>query len=105
MKLWQVEWLPVGKAVFKEYGRDDVPGLAAEMAYHFIFALFPFIIFLAALAGFIGQALGEDQLFENIMDNLYAALPAASAEALRRPLDEVLRQPGRGALSLGAIFG
>ena len=49
MKLSQVEWKTVGKATFKEFSRDDVPMIAAAMAYHFLFALFPFAIFLAAL--------------------------------------------------------
>lgn len=103
MKLSQVEWVPVGKAAIKEYSNDDVSGMAAEMAYHFIFALFPFVIFLAALAGFVGRIVGQGELFTNIMDMLYKAVPTA-ADALRGPLSEVLNNQRGSALSIGALL-
>jgi membrane protein len=104
MNLKQVDWKTVGRAVFTEYNKDDVPGLSAELAYHFIFALFPFAIFLAALAGFVGHLFGSDQLFDQIMASLYGALPAASAESLSKPLSEVLQAQRAGALSIGALL-
>jgi YihY family inner membrane protein len=105
MRLTQIEWLVVGRAVAKEYRRDDVAGLAAEMAYHFVFALFPFLIFLATVAGMIGRVLRQDRLVDDIMNALYAELPAATAEALRAPLAQVLGQRGNEALSIGAVVG
>ncbi len=45
MKISQVEWLPVAKSAMKEYKKDDVPGLAAEMAYWIVFSLFPLFAF------------------------------------------------------------
>lgn len=103
MKLTQVEWLVVGKAAAKEYSADDIPGLASEMAYKFIFALFPFVIFLAALAGIIGRAIGQGDLFANIMSYLYQAVPTA-ADAIRKPLEDVLLSNQGGALSIGALL-
>ena len=105
MKLSQIEWPVVSKAVVTEYKRDDVGGLAAEMAYHFIFALFPFLIFLATVAGMVGRAIRQDQLLDDIMNSLYAQMPAATAEALREPLAQVLGQRGNEALSIGAAVG
>jgi len=104
MKLKQVDWIAVGKAVLKEYNKDDLPGLAAELAYHFVFALFPFAIFLAALAGFVGHLIGSDKLFDQIMNTLYQALPSAEAQALSQPLGDVLKGQRGGALSVGAIL-
>lgn len=103
MKLSQVEWLVVAKAAAREYNNDDIPGLASEMAYKFIFALFPFIIFLAALAGIVGRAIGQGDLFANIMSYLYAAVPTA-ADAIRKPLEDVLLTNQGGALSIGALL-
>lgn len=103
MKLSQVEWLVVGKAAAKEYSNDDIPGLASEMAYKFIFALFPFVIFLAALTGMIGRAIGQGDLFATIMNYLYQAVPAA-ADAIRKPLEDVLLTNQGGALSIGALL-
>ncbi len=103
MKISQVEWVPVGKAVIKEYSRDDVPGLAAELAYWIVFSIFPFFIFLATVAGLIGQALGVTNILDNITNNLYSALDQSTATTLRRVLEQILTPQG-GALSFGAIF-
>jgi membrane protein len=102
VKITQVEWLPVGKAVIKEYKRDDVPGLAAELAYWIIFSIFPFFIFLAAVAGLIGQAIGVTNILDNITSNLYRALDRNTAETLRGVLEQILTPTG-GALSFGAL--
>ena len=37
---------------------DDVAGISAELAYRFMFATFPFAIFLVALSGFVASWLG-----------------------------------------------
>jgi membrane protein len=102
MKITQVEWVPVGKSVIKEYTKDDVPGLAAEMAYWIIFSIFPFFIFLATLAGLIGQAIGINNIMDNITNNLYSALDPNTAETLRGVLEKILT-PQSGALKIGAI--
>ncbi len=104
IKLRQVDWLAVARAVVREYRRDDVPGLAAELAYHLLFALVPFAIFLAALAGFTGRLVGSDKLMNQITASLYDALPPAAAEALRGPLEEVLTAQRADLLSLGALL-
>src|SRR5918995_5540266 len=105
MKFSQIEWPVVTKAVAKEYKKDDLPGLAAEMAYHFIFALFPFVIFLATVAGMPGRLVRQARLLEDILDALYQQLPPATVEALRGPLEEVLVRRGTEALSIGAAVG
>ena len=104
MKLSQVEWKTVGKATLKEFSRDDVPMIAAAMAYHFLFALFPFAIFLAALTGLIGRLIGETQLFETIEEYLRNALPATTADAVLGPLNQVITQQSGRALSLGVLL-
>jgi membrane protein len=43
----------LAKRVWKEMDADNVPGLAAQTSYYFVLALFPFLIFLAALVGTI----------------------------------------------------
>jgi membrane protein len=41
----------LAKRVWREIDVDNVPGLAAQASYYFVLALFPFLIFLAALLG------------------------------------------------------
>lgn len=104
MKLSQVEWKTVGKATLKEFSRDDVPMIAAAMAYHFLFALFPFAIFLAALTGFIGRFVGERDLFQTITNYLQQALPQTTWQAIEGPLTQVVTQQSGRALSLGVLL-
>ena len=100
MKLAQVDWRQVVAAAAREVRKDDVPGLAAEMAFHLHFALYPFALFLSALAG----ALGGERLFAALTAALYRALPPASAAAVREVLDDVLARERGGLLSLGALL-
>ena len=37
-------------ATFKRFRRDDCSGLAAQAAYHILFAMFPLALFAAALS-------------------------------------------------------
>ena len=50
----------IGKRLLAEVQRDDVAGMSAELAYRFLFAVFPFGIFVAALTAFVAQWAGID---------------------------------------------
>ncbi len=103
MRITDIAWLPVAKAAAKGYSKDDVPGLAAEMAYWIIFSIFPFFIFLATLAGLVGRAIGVTNILDNITNNLYGVLDKTTADTLRGVLETILT-PGGGALSFGALL-
>jgi membrane protein len=103
MKISQVEWVPVGKAAIKEYGKDDIAGLAAEMAYWIVFSLFPFFIFMATLTGIINRFSGVD-LYGRITTNLFSALETSTAETIEKALAQVVSPQG-GALSFGVLIG
>src|SRR5215210_1532748 len=53
---------------------DDLFGLSAEMAFRFLFAVFPFGLFVAALAAFVAAAMHMDnparQMIDALGDNL-----------------------------------
>lgn len=93
-------WL---RKVAKECQEDDIFGLAAEMAYWIIFSLFPFFIFLATLAGIVGQIIGTQDLLDSVTSNLYESLEPATADMLRGLLGQVVSPTG-GALSVGAAI-
>lgn len=105
MKITQVEWGPVAKAAWAEYGekRDDVPGLAAEMAYWIVFSIFPFFAFLAVLVAIVGKVVGTNELQQSISDSILNPLPPSTAESIRGPLNNLLNAGG-GALSIGALL-
>jgi membrane protein len=62
--------------------RDDVMGVSAEIAYRFLFALFPFGLFVAALGAFAAQWLGIGNPAQEIVDGLGDNLPPSIAESL-----------------------
>ena len=47
-----LSWSELGRRTWREALDDDVPGLAAQLAYDFFLALFPALLFLLALASF-----------------------------------------------------
>src|SRR5436190_19908257 len=81
---------------------DDVPGLAAEIAYRFLFALFPFLIFLAALVGFVGVWLGQANLFASIIGLVGALLPSETEILVNDWTSGVLRTQSTSLLTVGA---
>src|SRR5678815_796097 len=52
-KLGGLSWLQLAKRVWKEVQEDNVFGRAAELSYYFLLALFPFLIFLTSVIGFV----------------------------------------------------
>ena len=93
----------IGKRFIGEFQRDDVPGLAAELAYRFLFAIFPFGIFVAALTAFIAKAIGFDDPTGQIMGSLADNLPAQLASGIRPQLEAVLNKSQPGLLTFGAV--
>jgi membrane protein len=66
---------------------DDVPGLAAELAYRFMFATFPFAIFVVALSGFIASWLGIADPSARIIGAIGNSLPSDLIGPVKDQLD------------------
>lgn len=95
--------LGFGKRLAGQVAEDEVMDVAAGLAYRFLFAIFPFAIFLAALAAFVSNWIGigdpTDELLAAMSDNL----PADVAQQLRPQLEVVLGDTRPALLSFGAI--
>ena len=103
MHLGKVDVVGTARGVVKESVTDDVTGLAAELAYRFFLALFPFVIMLAALSGFIADALGVENPTERIVDNFASTLPPDTASVLERQINEVITNKNVGLISIGLL--
>src|SRR5215217_7537741 len=58
----------VGSFFFQEIGKDSLVNKASSLAYNFMLAMFPAIIFLFTLIPFIPKRIGfQDQLMQLIM--------------------------------------
>ena len=93
----------MGKRLKEEFSEDDISGGAAELAYRFFLALFPFLIFLAALGGFLASAVNVTNPTEEIMNRLQGSLPEDAASVLRTQIDTVVNNRDAGLLSLSII--
>jgi membrane protein len=79
-------------------------GMSAEVAYNLLFALFPTLIFIAALAGFVGTAVGVDDLFDQILAALNQVLPAEAVAMIAGPILAVLSTRSTELLSISAAL-
>ncbi len=89
----------LGKRSVKEFLADDMTTYAAALAYHVLLALFPFVIFLVALLGF----LNIPQFFDWLVSQAQTALPQQAAQQVVQVIREVQGQAQGGLLSFGII--
>jgi membrane protein len=59
-------WLAIPLAVFKKFSDDGAGGLAAMIAYYAFFSLFPLLLVLVTVLGYVFQG---DQSFEKSVEN------------------------------------
>jgi membrane protein len=98
-KLGGLTVVQLARRVWREFGDDEVGDRAAALAYYFLFALFPALLFLTALLGMLP--------IPNLMDNLMAyvtrALPPDAASVTEKTLREIVRGARGGLLSIGVL--
>ena len=92
----------VGQYV-KQIFDDDVPGLAAELAYRFMFATFPFAIFVVALSGLMASWLGIADPGDRIIGAIGNSLPSDLVGPVRDQLVAALAHTEPQLLSVGAV--
>lgn len=85
--------------VWSEFNDDEVTDRAAALAYYFLFALFPALLFLTALLGL----LPVPDLMDRLMDYVARALPSDAASVTQKTLREIVRGARGGLLSLGVL--
>jgi membrane protein len=87
------------KRVIAEVQQDNCVVYAAALAYYFLFALFPFFLFLAALLGY----LPIPNLMDQIMDLLAQVMPGEALTLVQDNLGNLLSERRGGLLSFGII--
>lgn len=91
--------LALGKQVWKDIGEDEVTVRSAALAYYFMLAIFPAMLFLLSVLGFFAAA--GTQLRESLFTTLARLLPGSASDLIHKTLDEVTRSKGAGK----AVFG
>jgi membrane protein len=85
--------------VIKEVREDDCLGGAAQLAYYLLFAVFPFVLFLTALLGY----LPIPNLMERLLAALAALIPGEVVTLLRDHIRQLVTEQKGGVLSFGIL--
>ena len=89
----------VAAHAWREFQKDDMWTFAAALAYHTLFALFPFLLFLVAAFSFVDAP----ELFEGLLAQSRRFLPREAQATVAEVVGEVRGQREGGLLSLGIV--
>ncbi|PZF77129.1 YihY/virulence factor BrkB family protein [Aestuariivirga litoralis] len=89
----------VRESFYRLFADEAIP-LAGNIAFRTVFSVFPFLIFLTALAGFFGN----DNLAEGVVTFLLSVAPARLVEPLVPEIRSILTVPRSGLLSISALI-
>ncbi len=79
---------------------DDAFGLAGNVAFRALLAVFPFLIFTSSLTAFIG----DRSMANSLIDFLIAIVPQELAGPIVAEVEQVMTVPRGGVLSIGILL-
>ena len=88
------------RRIYSKALSDNVFGRAAELAYFFLFSLFPLLIVLTSLLGTVS---GGGEIRGELLRYLHTALPPAASRLVESTLAEIGAASGGGKLSFGIL--
>jgi membrane protein len=94
-----IGWGELFKRTAKETWDDDCLGLAAQLAYYFLLALFPALLFLLALASFFPI----DRVTDEVMRGLANVAPSDVVQLITEQMRRISESDQGGLLTLGIL--
>jgi membrane protein len=89
------------KRLVNRINQDKIFGRAAQLSYYFLLALFPLLLFLINILGYLAQ---QGTLFrDKLLVYVAALMPASAFLLVHNTLDEVSAASGKGKLSFGLL--
>jgi len=90
------------KATVQEFQRDDALGLAAQLAYFLILALFPFILVLVSLMG----TFGSPEMASEVLAYFHQVTPQQVYELIEKYTSDIIsgNRPAPYLFSFGILF-
>ena len=89
------------KRVAQRISDDDIFGRAAQLSYYFLLALFPLLLVLINVLGYMAQ---EGTAFrEKLLTYLAALMPSSAIALVRTTLTEISEASGTGKVSFGLL--
>jgi membrane protein len=98
-KLGGLSLRELAKRVWSEVWADEVTDRGAALAYYFLFALFPALLFMTSLLGM----LPIPGLMDKLLGYMSRALPGDAASMLQKTLTEVITGAKPSLASFGAL--
>ena len=92
------------KRVWSQIDEDTVFTWGAALAYSWMFAVFPFLIFLLSLVPFVPETY-KPSVRDNVTQMIDKAFPGDAASILRKQVDNLFEKPSAGGfLSFGLLL-
>jgi membrane protein len=104
--MWRLGGLSIkelARRVGKEIQHDNVLDLASALAYNFLFALFPLLLFLVALMGYFASS--GSQLTNLLYSLLGQVLPAGVGDLISKTMSGIVNGSGGGKMTIGIVLG
>jgi membrane protein len=89
------------KRIIRRSNDDDLFGRAAQLSYYFLLALFPLLLVLINVLGFLAQQGTEFRT--KLISYLAAVMPSSAVALVHTTLDEISAASGSGKVSLGLL--
>lgn len=86
--------------IYRRFVNDDGFPLSGNIAYCTLLSLFPFLIFVTALAGFFG----DEALATKAIDYLLESLPKDLVDPISGDIHAILTNPNGGLLTVSIVF-
>ena len=97
-----LSWKKMAVRVWNEMNRDDAFGDAAKLAYYFLLALFPLLIFLTSAIGLIVGS--EASMRNTLFQYLARVMPSSAFQLIDSTMLEVTNSSSAGKLSFGLLL-
>jgi membrane protein len=101
-KLGGITLKQLGRRVILEIGEDDLVSRASDLAYNFLLAAFPMLLFLISLFGLFASQ--SKHLQESLFFYLSGVLPPVAFALIERTLREIISSSSSGKLAFGLVF-
>src|ERR1700719_88259 len=96
-----VSTIEIARRTWAEIREDDVFGRAAQLAYYFFLALFPFLICVITSLSVFGRADRGRALLGGLFSRIF---PAAAYQLIDKTFIEIIQSTGPLKMSFGIIF-
>jgi membrane protein len=99
-RLKHLSWREFARRFYKEFEEDTVTDCAAQLAYYFLFSLFPLLFFLVTLVAYLPIAPGAVDL---VLERVGHLMPGEALQLIREHLESLVGETRPKLLTLGVL--